>query len=238
MEYFTDDDEKYMIKNAKAKKMEVEKLNHIWKILLRNENYEDYMSSAISHNLNLIYEKAIQELQGIAFAIEYDKKLSNDEIKMLLEWMMRNVHFSDEWPISRVSEHFMELSEKREVTEEWRAKMLEILSDIKCGRNVLGFELDELKSSADLAGKICCVTGTFQDRKREEVHELLAEYGAIIGKTACMKTDYLFVGSKGAIAWRFSGFGRKIETALELRKQYGRLKICMEENLLDVLSGK
>lgn len=210
------------------------KIKSIWKLLSDSGICDPYVTEGIIHNTNNIYEKAIQELQGIAFATGYDNILSNTEIKMLLEWLTRNVHFSQVWPISRVDEQFMKLLDSGEPSKAWRQEMLAILNDIKAGRNVLGFTMNELHSIDEVRGKRCVVTGTFKDMSRTEVNDLLAAQGAFTGKVVSRQTDYLFVGSKGAFAWRFSGFGRKIEAALELRKQFGHLKICIEDNLLKV----
>ena len=49
------------------------------------------------------------------------------------------------------------------------------------------------------------------------------------------KTDYLVVGNAGNPCWAYACYGRKIEAAMNLRKEGGKVIIVNETDFWDVI---
>lgn len=66
-----------------------------------------------------------------------------------------------------------------------------------------------------------CFTGKFNSGTKEECWEKVTEKGGLISKSVNLRTDYLIVGGERRREWAHENYGRKIERALEIRKQRG-----------------
>lgn len=60
------------------------------------------------------------------------------------------------------------------------------------------------------------LTGLFIHMPTKSVSEFITNHGGIIAKTVSGKTDYLVVGSRPEVAWKYGNYGTKIEKALAL----------------------
>lgn len=54
-------------------------------------------------------------------------------------------------------------------------------------------------------------------------------------KKVSREIDYLVIGNVGSKDWKYSRYGNKIEKAIELRKEYGKLKIITEEQFIEAV---
>jgi NAD-dependent DNA ligase len=58
-----------------------------------------------------------------------------------------------------------------------------------------------------------------QRGNRDVLKERITQLGGIPTDSVSKKTDYLIVGDNGNPAWAFSCYGRKVEKALQMRKE-------------------
>lgn len=64
-----------------------------------------------------------------------------------------------------------------------------------------------------------CFTGKFQTGTKEQCWEMVIERGGRISKSVNLRIDYLIVGGEKSNEWAHENYGRKIERALEIRKE-------------------
>ncbi len=64
---------------------------------------------------------------------------------------------------------------------------------------------------------------------------MISALGGIPTKSLTKKTDYLIVGDNGNQAWAFACYGRKVEKALELRKNGHKISLIHEFDFMDAI---
>ena len=65
--------------------------------------------------------------------------------------------------------------------------------------------------------------------------KLVADVGGLSRSSVTAKTDYLIVGNAGNPCWAYACYGRKIEEAVQLRKQGAKVIIVNETDFWDAL---
>lgn len=91
------------------------------------------------------------------------------------------------------------------------------------------------KSNLVFSNKVFCFTGTLKTLKRtaaqREVRMRSGNHVNAVGK----ETDFLVVGSLGSPGWKYGDFGRKIESAINLKKKTGKPNLTSESDFMDAL---
>ncbi len=82
-------------------------------------------------------------------------------------------------------------------------------------------------------GRNFIFTGTFESGTRKQCVTVAEKMGAHTSSG----TDYLVVGSKGCANWGEGSFGRKMESAMLKRMEYGHPKIICESDWLKAVQG-
>ena len=104
--------------------------------------------------------------------------------------------------------------------EENREMIARLLEEV---HPTLTIEDQSQKKEALLSGKSFCVTGSFENISRDEIHALIEENGGEVRTSVSAKLDYLIVGSDA---------GSKKAKAEELR-----VKVLDLEGLYDLMGG-
>ena len=60
-------------------------------------------------------------------------------------------------------------------------------------------------------------------------------FGGVVRSNVSVKTDYLIVGNAGNPCWVYACYGRKIEEAVQLRKNGAKVVIINETDFWDAL---
>lgn len=85
--------------------------------------------------------------------------------------------------------------------------------------------------------KTFCFTGESCKTTRLDIALKIQSVGGVYHDTVTRKTDYLLVGSNGNPCWAYSCYGRKVEKAIDLRKEGFPIKIVHENDFWDALMG-
>lgn len=113
--------------------------------------------------------------------------------------------------------------------------------------NLSSYDLDELKNKysvdgicaicqeIDFDGTTFCFTGQSKRAKRKEIAEIIESLGGKFNNNVTKKTRYLIVGNDGNPCWAFSCYGRKIEEAVNRRKNGQTLTIVNEIDFWDII---
>jgi NAD-dependent DNA ligase len=123
------------------------------------------------------------------------------------------------------------------VPEDWKARQA-----IREFQEDLVSEIIKEESPYDLpqpeiviAKRSFCFTGKFEYGSRENCENSVKERGGIIIKTVSSNLDYLVVGTQGSPNWKRGKYGRKIESAILLRREHGNPAIVSEEHWIKYL---
>lgn len=73
--------------------------------------------------------------------------------------------------------------------------------------------------SADMSGKVVCITGGIKDLglTRRQASSALQKAGATVVETVTKKVDYVLVGGLADNRWKYKDFGNKTAKAIELQ---------------------
>lgn len=153
------------------------------------------------------------EVESLVVAILRDKKITDDERKLLTAFMGEFIDFSKSENLSK--ERWLELRKKYTV-----AGICSTDPDIE-------FE-----------GKLFCFTGESEWCSRSKIKQKIESAGGIFKNSVVKDTDFLVVGGKGNICWAFLKYGRKIEQAIEMRKKGGKIVIVHENDFWDAIEDQ
>jgi hypothetical protein len=91
---------------------------------------------------------------------------------------------------------------------------------------------DSPQPSVVFEGRTFVFTGKFEFGPRKKCEQATLDIGGLItiDDSVSLSIDYLVVGSKGSQHWSHGSYGRKIETAVLLRRNHGKPAIISESN--------
>lgn len=190
----------------------------------------------------------LQTLQGICHGILADGIINEKEIRDLEEWLEQNTHLNTYYPydeirsliLSIVSDGIIEEEEtlilKAYINQFVNIENKEIAEQID--RETFDINISGHCTSdpnIEIDGKTFCVTGVLKNGNRKELENLISDLGGIPTNSVTKKTDYLIVGDNGNQAWAFACYGRKVEKALEMRKDGHQICLVHEFDFMDAI---
>ena len=189
---------------------------------------------------------SLQEMNGVLAGVLLDGELKEDEVYGLKAWLDKNTHLRRVWPYDEVDSLVNSIIASQQVTSD----ELDILRDFLS--TFLGIDVDdETSDQADdvpysLTGicakdpdlsfndKVFSLAGKF-NRDRVSIVAQIEAKGGRFSPDVNADVDVLVVGADGNPCWAYACYGRKIEQAINLRKQGGTLVIAHEFDLMKAL---
>lgn len=193
---------------------------------------------------------SIQFLNGMLHGLLADGKLSDHEIMTLKSWIDANDFLAGTYPFDEINSLLYVILEDNIITEQERETLMALFSDVidfTSSYNLSEKEFARLREKYSISGicavcpeisfegKIFCFTGESYRAKRSEIAETVANLGGIARISVSAKTDYLIVGNAGNPCWAYACYGRKIEEAVNLRKQGAGIVIVNETDFWDAV---
>lgn len=193
---------------------------------------------------------SIQFLNGMLHGLLADGKLSDHEIMTLKSWIDANDFLAGTYPFDEINSLLYVILEDNIITEQERETLMALFSDVidfTSSYNLSEKEFARLREKYSISGicavcpeisfegKIFCFTGESYRAKRSEIAETVANLGGIARTSVSAKTDYLIVGNAGNPCWAYACYGRKIEEAVNLRKQGAGIVIVNETDFWDAV---
>jgi hypothetical protein len=215
---------------------------------LTNEEIEDILWVCKNFDGNNEYydiiTSDIQKLQGILHGILADGEISDSEVKILRDWLEDNDHLAKTYPYDEIYSLVISVLKDGKIDSSERDTLKVYFSDfidMRNSYNLIQPEIDELKKQIKIEGicsmcpviefenKTFCFTGASEKVTRSKFAEIVTSLGANFNNSVTKTTDYLVVGADGNPCWAFSCYGRKVEKAIQLRKN-GHNVIIVHEN--------
>lgn len=85
-------------------------------------------------------------------------------------------------------------------------------------------------------GRVFTFTGTSLRGRREDLVGEITRRGGTFSPNVTMQTQYLVIGAAGNPCWAFSCYGRKVEKAVEYRKEGTPIIIVHETDFWDAVN--
>jgi len=190
----------------------------------------------------------LQILQGICHGILADGVINDKEIYDLQAWLDENEHLNTYYPYDEIRSLLLSVLSDKKIDEEEKIVLMAYFSqfaaiqdneirqkikDTTIDVNISGHCTSEPNVSFE--GKTFCITGILKRGNRENLHRDILKLGGIPTDNITKKTDYLIVGDSGNPAWAFSCYGRKVEKAINLRKDGHTITLIHEFDFSDII---
>ncbi len=195
----------------------------------------------------------IQKLQGILHGILADGVITEEEAKELARWLTENDHLKGTYPFDELDSLLTGVLADGKIDEEEQHTLKsffeEFISYSMARRISNAREAAAEKSSLKLpgicslcpdivfAGRTFCFTGTSLRAPRKTMMEEVQDRGGLYDPRMGSDLSYLVVGAGGNPCWAFSCYGRKVETAVKMRRSGLPVAIVHENDFWDALAG-
>ncbi len=186
----------------------------------------------------------LQQLMGFLTGVAADGRIHAHEAQRLSSWAEEWSHLKGLWPYDECETMVVDLLNTKVWTDQPRRLMaLAAQLPIAGGIDTTTGEVAPL-----LIGGVCAVapdvvfdgrtfvfTGESEKCERSQLHAVVTERRGLPVRNVSRKTDYLIVCPEGSPYWAFACYGRKVERAIELRREGHRLQIVHERDFWDAL---
>ena len=197
-----------------------------------------------------VVTSSIQFLCGMIHGMMADRELADAEILALRSWVEANRFLSGTYPFDEIESLLSAILSDKKISAEERDQLVGFFGNViefKNSRNLVERDFTEMRAKYDISG-ICaqcpdiiiadhrfCFTGASYKGTRAKLEAEIERLGGIVTSGVSAKTDYLVVGNAGNPCWAYSCHGRKIEEAINLRKQGVTIAIVNETDFWDAV---
>lgn len=189
----------------------------------------------------------MQKLHAVLAGIGSDGKITEKELAGLAQWLLDHNHLEKCWPYDELVSLISTVLEDGQIDEDEHKLLMQFFGEfvsmydnktivnpaIKEKANIIG--LCAVKPEINLSG-LFCLTGASAKYSRSEFKKVIAELGGTTTDSVTKNLNYLVVGAEGNPNWAFACYGRKVETAVTLRKNGHQIMIIHENDLHKAIS--
>lgn len=190
----------------------------------------------------------LQTLQGICHGIISDGIINDKEIYELDKWLQQNEHLTSYYPYDELRSLILSIISDGKIDDDEKTVLKAFFKHFvkvenqqinnKIEDDIIDINIGGLCTSepeVEFIGKTFCVTGVLNRGNRQELKNQIEKLGGITVDNVSKKTDYLIVGDNGNPAWAFACYGRKVEKALNYRKEGHTIMLIHEFDFFDIL---
>jgi hypothetical protein len=190
----------------------------------------------------------LQILQGLCHGILSDGQITDTEVKKLDEWLEHHEHLNTYYPYDEIYTLITNVLADGKIDEGERRRLTAYFNEfVKLTDEQLteqiATEISEIKVNGICTvnphvlfdGKGFCMTGLFSRGTRKELELEIQNLGGHINSDVTQKTDYLVVGDSGNPCYAFACYGRKVEKAINMRKQGRNMSLIHEFDFWGVI---
>ena len=192
----------------------------------------------------------LQLLHGILGGIASDGVISHEELRALGDWLDTHDHLRSCYPFDEIDSLITSTLSDGKVDEQenkllqaFFSEFLAVLDNKTITAPLMnkGLSVQGVCASCPeiiFEGSKFCFTGASNRYTRLEFESLIKSLGGEFHSSVSNKLNYLIIGAEGNVCWAFACYGRKVEKAVELRKQGARLLIVHENDFHDAVADQ
>ena len=191
----------------------------------------------------------LQRLHGIMAGVASDSTVTLQELRALSDWMEDREHLHGCWPFDEVSGLITGVLADGVIDAKEHEALLHFFADVLAFLNhrTLSRKNPEVppfrggicavQPHIIVPGRRFCFTGTPQRGPKSELQHAVQSRQGIVERNVRQDLDYLVIGAKGNECWAYSAYGRKVETAINHRKNGARILIVHELDFWEAVIG-
>lgn len=189
----------------------------------------------------------LQRLQAVLSGIASDGVITERELRGLSDWLDEHEHLKSCWPYDEVGSLVTQVMADQKIDDHEQQMLQDFFGEFTQGFGITSTGLSLSAKEVTLPGlcAVCpeirfdgtrfCFTGNSKRYTRAQFTDSVQRVGGLVMASVVKDLDYLVVGADGNPCWAYACYGRKIEKAIEMRKQGARLLIVHEHDLSDSL---
>lgn len=184
--------------------------------------------------------RTLDELVGITRGLAADGQIVQAEAEFLQHWLKQTEEAQADPVYKILHDRLEDMLEDGHLDNDEATELLEMIhaltgddGKLKNYRSPTRLPLDTPMPTLDFEGKNYLMTGVMAFGPRKECERLITERGGICKTGMSKRVNYLVIGTIASEHWMHSSHGRKIQTALNLRKEGHPIAIVDEEHFLD-----
>jgi NAD-dependent DNA ligase len=196
----------------------------------------------------------IQRLHGIMHGILADGHISEDEAARLHEWVDENSQLRGSYPYDELDSLLTAVLKDGTIDDEEQAilgaffedfigysfaKRVQSEAERVSRRLPKDFTLPGICAmcpDVEFEGRVFSFTGSSLKGTRSELVNEITKRGGAFSPNVTLQTQYLVIGAAGNPCWAFSCYGRKVEKAVEYRKNGTPITIVHETDFWDAVA--
>ena len=189
----------------------------------------------------------MQRLQGILGGIIADGKIAGEELDTLQEWMGEHEHLRTCWPYDELEALIIAVLQDGIIDKDEHNALFQFFRDFTeffGHRTITPPESEEptlvtgvcaVCPEITFAGQCFCFTGRSERFNRQAFADIITQRGGVFSKSLTKRTNYLAIGADGNPCWAYACYGRKVEQAIQYRKDGCNIVLVHEFDLWDAL---
>jgi ATP-dependent Lhr-like helicase len=183
----------------------------------------------------------LQVLQGICHGILADGIIDDQEVIALNAWLNENDYLRSYYPYDEIRSLVVSVLADGKMNNDERKRLLAYFKEFvdlndkqlshKIKEQIIDVSINGICSAnpqLTFADKNFCFTGVSMRAKRSDIQKQIISLGGVFHNNVIKTTDYLIVGDDGNPCWAFACYGRKVEAAVNLRKQGNPVSLITE----------
>lgn len=189
----------------------------------------------------------LQRLHGIIGAIAGDGLVSEAELAGLAEWLRNHDHLRTCYPYDELDSLITKVMADKKIDEQEHSLLLSFFNDfisVQGNRTIVEppiYDGVALKGLCAVCPEIrfngtkFCFTGASGKYSRSECGEIVRQLGGRVVNSVSRSLDYLVIGADGNPCWAYACYGRKVEVAVQLRKEGCHVLLVHEYDFHDAI---
>lgn len=191
----------------------------------------DLLQSTIRQYLDMsstsMITLATQVLNGILRGMVIDDIVTEDECISLRNWLYQNNYLASYHPFDKLFDLVESILKDGVLTknesDEFKDLIGKILNPLK----------DMKREISSIKGQHVCLSGDFSTGKKSTIEKYISDNGGVVDSTVESTTDIVVIGNEKRTATLFDTYDKKIERALEYKKQGRSIQILKEFDVIE-----
>ena len=190
----------------------------------------------------------MQRLQGVMGGIAADGHIEIQELNALSDWIGAHEHLKTCWPYDELEALITDVVRDGVISDREHKTLLHFFAEfmerpghraiepVDPEGELLIHGICAVCPEIRLMGNRFCFTGKSAKCSRKEFGKEIERHGGIFSERVTKDIDYLAVGAEGNPCWAYACYGRKVEQAVQYRRDGCKLLIVHEHDLWDAIA--
>lgn len=192
----------------------------------------------------------LQRLHAILGGIVADGVVTDAELRGLSTWLQDHEHLRTCWPYDEIGSLITGVlrdktidDDEQKLLKNFFSEFIAVMDDrtitsplVTENQHIVG--LCAVCPEIEFQGSKFCFTGASSKYTRASLTSTVEKLGGEVSPSVTKQVRYLVIGADGNPCWAYACYGRKVEKAVELRKQGVRVLIVHENDFHDAVADE